>query len=288
MPRTTCARASRRATPFATTRWFPSPSRRTRPTRWLTAHSAKIAVLAEELDLPVHIHLHETIEEIEESVRRHGERPLARLDRLRLVTERLIAVHAVHLGGRGNRPAGATRRLGRALPGIQPEARQRHCADCGTAGGRREHRPRHRRRGKQRPPRHGLRNASRRPARQGGPPRRQRRSRPPSALEAATLGGARALGLDRRIGSIEAGKDADLAAFDFSSMETQPVYDPVTQLVYAAGREHVSDVWVAGNPVVRGRQVLAEAQQGVTSEAAARVLAWQNRCRQVLQTAGLA
>jgi len=57
----------------------------------------KIAILAEELDLPVHIHLHETADEIAQSLRQHGERPLARLDRLRLVTERLIAVHAVHL-----------------------------------------------------------------------------------------------------------------------------------------------------------------------------------------------
>ncbi len=109
-----------------------------------------------------------------------------------------------------------------------------------------------------------------------------------AALEAATLGGARALGLDRRIGSIEPGKEADLAAVDLSSVETQPVYDPVTQLVYAAGREHVTDVWVAGNPVVKGRQVLAEAQLGATGESASRVRAWQNRCRQVLQTAGLA
>jgi 5-methylthioadenosine/S-adenosylhomocysteine deaminase len=110
----------------------------------------------------------------------------------------------------------------------------------------------------------------------------------PAALEAATLGGARALGLDRRIGSIEVGKAADLAAFDLSSIETQPVYDPITQLVYAAGREQATDVWVAGNSVVRGRQVLAEAQEGTSGRSAAQLLAWQNRCRQVLQTAGLA
>jgi len=109
-----------------------------------------------------------------------------------------------------------------------------------------------------------------------------------AALEAATLGGARALGLDRRIGSIEIGKEADLAAFDLGGIETQPVYDPLTQLVYAAGREHATDVWVAGNTVVRGRQELAEAQEGMTSRSAAQLLAWQNRCRQVLQTAGLA
>jgi 5-methylthioadenosine/S-adenosylhomocysteine deaminase len=110
----------------------------------------------------------------------------------------------------------------------------------------------------------------------------------PAALEAATLAGARALGLDHRIGTIETGKEADLAAFDLGAVETQPVYDPVTQLVYAAGREHATDVWVAGRLVVRARQVLAEAQAGATGSSAAQLLAWQNRCRQVLQTAGLA
>ncbi|MCX8006335.1 MAG: amidohydrolase family protein, partial [Burkholderiaceae bacterium] len=58
---------------------------------------ARVAVLAEELDLPVHIHVHETAQEIEDSVRQHGARPLLRLDRLGLVTERLLAGHAVHL-----------------------------------------------------------------------------------------------------------------------------------------------------------------------------------------------
>ena len=59
----------------------------------------RIATLAEELDLPVHIHLHETAGEVEESLAQHGRRPLARLETLGLLTERLIAVHAVHLAG---------------------------------------------------------------------------------------------------------------------------------------------------------------------------------------------
>ncbi|MGH6643937.1 MAG: amidohydrolase family protein, partial [Bradyrhizobium sp.] len=107
-----------------------------------------------------------------------------------------------------------------------------------------------------------------------------------AALEAATLGGARALGLAARIGSIEAGKEADLTAFDLSAPETQPVFDVISQLVYAAGREQVSDVWVAGQPVVRKRQVLAEAESGDGPPLGATLAAWQNRSRQVLQTAG--
>jgi 5-methylthioadenosine/S-adenosylhomocysteine deaminase len=247
----------------------------------------KIAMLAEELDLPIHIHLHETIDEIDESVRRHGERPLARLDRLRLVTERLIAVHAVHLSPdeiallaqRGasvvHCPA-SNLKLGSGIAPVAELLAAGVNVGLGTDGAASNDRL-------------DMVSEMRLAALLAKGVRRDASVVPAAAaLEAATLGGARALGLDRRIGSIEDGKEADLAAFDFASIETQPVYDPLTQLVYAAGREHATDVWVAGKPVVRGRQVLAEAQQGAAGESAARVLAWQNRCRQVLQTAGLA
>jgi 5-methylthioadenosine/S-adenosylhomocysteine deaminase len=66
------------------------------------------------------------------------------------------------------------------------------------------------------------------------------------ALEMATLGGARALGLASRIGSIEHGKRADLTAVNLGALELSPCYDPVSHLVYAAGREHVTHVWVDG------------------------------------------
>ena len=105
----------------------------------------------------------------------------------------------------------------------------------------------------------------------------------PAALEAATLGGARALGLQTRIGSIEPGKEADLVAFDLSPPETQPLYDVISHLVYSAGREQVSDVWVAGERVVRARQVLAALSH---ADLMPGVGAWQNKCRQVLLTSG--
>jgi 5-methylthioadenosine/S-adenosylhomocysteine deaminase len=66
------------------------------------------------------------------------------------------------------------------------------------------------------------------------------------AIEMATINAARALGLDERIGSIEIGKMADLTAVRIADPETLPCFDPVSHLVYAAGREHVSHVWVAG------------------------------------------
>src|SRR5687768_9606481 len=65
-------------------------------------------------------------------------------------------------------------------------------------------------------------------------------------LQMATLNGANALGLGALTGSLVAGKAADITAVNFSSLELAPCYDPVSHLVYAAGREHVSHVWVNG------------------------------------------
>jgi 5-methylthioadenosine/S-adenosylhomocysteine deaminase len=76
-----------------------------------------------------------------------------------------------------------------------------------------------------------------------------------AALEMATINGARALGLDRTIGSIVPGKAADLTAVDLASPATTPVYDAVAQLVYAAGRDQVSHVWVNGRAVVENRRM---------------------------------
>ncbi len=67
------------------------------------------------------------------------------------------------------------------------------------------------------------------------------------ALEMATINGAKALGLEHQIGSIEIGKLADLTAVKLTDIMLQPCYDPVSHLVYVAGREHVSHVWVNGD-----------------------------------------
>jgi 5-methylthioadenosine/S-adenosylhomocysteine deaminase len=77
-----------------------------------------------------------------------------------------------------------------------------------------------------------------------------------AALEMATLAGARALGMGEQTGSLVVGKQADLIAIDLSALETQPVYDPISQIVYAAGREQVSHVWVNGRCLMRQRQLL--------------------------------
>ena len=75
------------------------------------------------------------------------------------------------------------------------------------------------------------------------------------ALRMATINAAKALGLDSEIGSIEIGKSADITAIDLSGIENQPVYNPVSQLIYSAGRENVSNVWVAGNHLLKDREL---------------------------------
>ena len=78
-----------------------------------------------------------------------------------------------------------------------------------------------------------------------------------SALRAATLGGAKAIGFDDRVGSIEPGKEADLVCVDLSALETQPLHHVVSQLIYATGRQQVSDVWIAGKAKLRQRELVA-------------------------------
>src|SRR3546814_16305153 len=74
----------------------------------------------------------------------------------------------------------------------------------------------------------------------------------------ATLGGAKALGLDSEIGSLLAGKSADCIAIDLNAAATQPVYNVLSQIVYAASRDQVSDVFVAGRALLRHRQIRSE------------------------------
>jgi 5-methylthioadenosine/S-adenosylhomocysteine deaminase len=242
----------------------------------------RIAMLAEELDLPIHTHVHETRSELDESVRQHGVRPLARLDRLGLVSERLIAVHAVHLedaeiallAHRGasvvHCPA-SNLKLASGIAKVGELLRAGVSVAFGTDGAASNNRldlldemrlaallAK------------GVDDAAVLPAAQ--------------ALECATLGAARALGLADRIGSIEIGKEADLVAFALDEIETQPCYDPLSHLIYACGREHVSDVWVAGHPVVRKRQVLNDAEAREDSVLAT-TAAWRRRARQHLQRA---
>ena len=76
------------------------------------------------------------------------------------------------------------------------------------------------------------------------------------ALRMATLNGARALGLGDETGSLEQGKAADIVAVRLDAIECQPFYNVISQLVYATGRDKVSDVWVAGRQLLKERELL--------------------------------
>jgi 5-methylthioadenosine/S-adenosylhomocysteine deaminase len=205
----------------------------------------QVATLAAELDLPVHLHVHETEGEIERSIAEHGVRPLERLRRLGLVDSNLIAVHSVHLdeeeirllARHGCSVAHCPSSNLKLASGFSPiEALRKAGVNIclGTDGAASNNRL-------------DLLAETRTAALLAKAVARDAEAMPAhAALRAATLGGARALGLGQRIGSIEAGKRADLVAVALRGPELAPCYDPVSHLVYAAGREHVTHVWVDG------------------------------------------
>jgi 5-methylthioadenosine/S-adenosylhomocysteine deaminase len=104
----------------------------------------------------------------------------------------------------------------------------------------------------------------------------------PTALRMATINGARALGLEEEIGSLEPGKSADLVALDLRDSHTQPVYQPISQLVYAASQQQVREVWVRGRHLIRDglptgldeSRIIGAAQMGGTPRSPNRVMRW--------------
>ena len=232
----------------------------------------RIRMLSDQLDVPVHLHLHETADEVEDGRKQHGMRPFARIQSLGLVNDHLIAVHMTQLTdveiaacaeygvsvvhcpesnlklASGFCPAEKLRRAGVNLAigtdgcasnndlDMFGETRTAALLAKGVFG-----------------------DASAFDA--------------AYALQAATLNGARAIGLGERIGSIAPGKQADLVAVRLDPLETQPVYHPLSQLVYATGRQQVSDVWIAGVRKVRDG-LLCDVD---VDELRGRALAWQAR-----------
>ena len=231
----------------------------------------QVATLAAELDIPVHVHVHETQHEVERSLSEHGVRPLERLQRLNLVTPNLIAVHAVHLTREeiallalhGCSVAHCPSSNLKLASGFAPIAR---LADAGvnialgTDGAASNNRL-------------DMFQEMRTAALLAKAVAGDAQAMPAhAALRAATLGGAQALGLAQVTGSIVEGKAADLTAVAFRGVELQPCYDVVSHLVYAAGREHVTDVWIAGESQLRGGKLLNSAFSPLEK----RVQLWQN------------
>jgi 5-methylthioadenosine/S-adenosylhomocysteine deaminase len=231
----------------------------------------KVARLAAELDVPVHMHVQETGEEIARSVSEHGVRPIERLRRLGLLGPGLIAVHAVHLdeteiallGRHGCSVAhcpSSNLRLASGFAPVAALARAGVNLALGTEGAACSHRL-------------DMFQEMRLAALLAKAVARDAGALPAhAALRAATLGGATALGIDARTGSIAAGKLADLVAVEIVGPALSPRCDPASHLVYAAGRENVTHVWVGGKPLVREGKLHEAAFAGLDT----RSELWQN------------
>ena len=230
----------------------------------------KILTLSDQLEIPIHMHLHETRDEIQESLSQHQLRPLARMQALGLLGPNLIAVHMAHLtedeidlvAQRGVHVAhcpSSNLKLASGIAPIAELARKGANVGLGTDSAASNNRL-------------DIFSEARLAALLA-----KGASGDATALDAhrtlamATLHGARALGVDDRIGSLSPGKAADIVAIDLSSIETTPCYDVASHLVYAVGREHVSHVWVNGELVVENRNLKTLDSQ----ELAAKVAHWQ-------------
>jgi len=234
----------------------------------------RVAVLAEELDVPVHMHVHETADEVAQSVARFGERPLERLHRLGLLSHRLLAVHMTQLAdGEHERFAAcgahvvhcpeSNLKLASGFCPVQRLLQAGTNVALGTDGAASNNDL-------------DLLGEMRTAALLGKGVAASAAAVPAAAaLHMATLGGARALAMDERIGSLAPGKEADVAAVDLSPLEAQPAFHPLSHLVYACGRAQVSDVWVAGRQVLRGRVLLTVDED----EVRARARSWRDRIR---------
>jgi len=234
----------------------------------------RIAALAAELDLPVHVHVHETVEEIERSIAEHGVRPLERFRRLGLLGPGLIAVHAVHLepaeiellarhGCSVAHCPSSNLKLASGFSPVHELLKKGVNVAIGTDGAASNNRL-------------DMFQEMRTAALLAKAVARDAEAMPAhAALHAATLAGARAIGIDSIAGSIVAGKAADLAAVDLRAPELEPCYDVVSHLVYAAGRENVSHVWVAGELLMQERELLNPALRALHG----RGQVWQNALR---------
>jgi 5-methylthioadenosine/S-adenosylhomocysteine deaminase len=232
----------------------------------------RIVTIAEELDLPIHTHLHETRSEIEDSLAQHKARPLERMRVLGLLGPRLIAAHAVHLtdpeidalaehGASVAHCPSSNLKLASGFAPVAALTARGVNVGIGTDGAASNNRL-------------DLLEEMRLAALLAKAVAGDAQAMPAhQALAAATLNGARAMGLEASIGSLVPGKYADLCAISFEEPGLAPCYDPVSHLVYSAGRGQVSHVWVGGEARVARGKLLGFENSGLNN----RVLLWQNK-----------
>jgi 5-methylthioadenosine/S-adenosylhomocysteine deaminase len=232
----------------------------------------QVLTLAEQLGVPIHLHLHESDDEIAQEQSKHGVRPLARLHALGMLSPNLIAVHAIHLqaseidllAAHGCHVAHCPSSNLKLASGFAPVARYLDAGinvGLGTDGAASNNRL-------------DLMEEMRLAALLAKAVSGRADALPAhTALHLATLGGATALGLEHRVGSIVPGKEADLVAVNLSTLPMSPCFDPASHLVYCAGRQDVTDVWIAGRRVLHAGRLATVNEQ----ELLARALRWQER-----------
>jgi len=210
--------------------------------------------LAEKHGLQMHCHIHETQFEVDESVKQHGMRPLERLNKLGLLNERMMAVHMVHLTEAEIAMLAAQRvhlvhnpnsnlKLASGICPVTALETAGVNTILGTDGAASNNRQ----------DMFGEIRAAALLAK--GSTQNPTTVSARTALEMATIRAAKAMGRGDDLGSLEAGKLADCVAVSLDAVECRPVYNALAQLVYVAGREHVSDVWVGGRQVLKGREL---------------------------------
>ena len=214
----------------------------------------RMQTLVNELEIPVHMHVHETADEVQQGIAEHGMRPIDRLHRLGMIDPSLIAVHMTQLeqaeialfaerGAHVVHCAESNLKLASGFCPVQKLLDAGINVALGTDGAASNN---------DNCMLSEMRTAALLGKGVAGDP-----SAVPAhvALEMVTINGARALGLDDRIGSLQTGKEADIVSIDLGQLNSQPLYCPSSQIVYTAGRDQVSDVWVAGRRLLANGQL---------------------------------
>ncbi len=214
----------------------------------------KISVLANELDLNIHMHVHETAHEVNEALKTTGKRPLQRLDELGLLSPALLAVHMTQLTPAEIERAATTGTSIVHCPesnmklasGICPvvalqQAGVNIALGTDSASSNNDLDMFSEMRSAALLAKVSTQDATALTAYE--------------VLKMATINAAQALGIDATTGSLEKGKSADIIAVNFDTIESTPVYDPISHLVYSCSREQVSDVWIAGKQCLNERHL---------------------------------
>ncbi len=214
----------------------------------------KIQVYAEELELSVHMHVHETRDEIEQSLKDYGMRPLQRLHKLGLLAPSFIGVHMTQLneeeiqlvaecGAHIVHCPESNLKLASGFCPVHQLLQHDINVALGTDSAASNNNL-------------DMVGEMRTAALLAKGVSNDAKAVPAAAaLRMATLAGAKALGLDANIGSLQIGKSADVTAIDLNILETLPSYNPISQIVYAANRDQVTDVWVAGRRLLQSRKL---------------------------------